>query len=376
MSSPAAAPDVIVVGAGIIGLACARALAGRGLAVEVLERGTGCGEASTAAAGMLAPLAEVPEPGPMLEACRASRDLWRTWAAELEAESGENVDHDTSGTLSVARTDDESAWLDRLLAAARRLGEPAEEMPLEEARRRVPDLSADVRRVLHLPGEHRVDNERACAALLASVEGRGVAVRRETHVEEIAAGRDGVTVTGTTGGPTAAPWRRRAPAVLVAAGAWSGRIRGLQPLPVGPVRGQMLRLAEVDWPWRGVVRAGHHYAVRRAGGRLLVGATVERSAFHDHPTPAGLAELLEFLRCFLPGLGQHPLDSVWAGLRPGTPDGLPLVGPLPHAPGVWIATGHFRNGILLAPWTAERLAAALDAQAVPELASFSPGRFR
>jgi len=384
--SPAARPDVLVAGGGIVGLAAARALAAAGASVVVIERGVPGAQASAAAAGMLAPLAEVPEPGPMFEACREARDLWGPWVAELVEESGRPVDYDTSGALAVARDDDESAALDRLAAAAAELGEPTRDMPLAELRRLVPDLAPDVFRALHLPGDHRVDNVEACAALAEALERRGVPVHGGSEVVRVEPGDPvRLAVRDDAGERTL-----EAGALLVATGAWSGSLPGLPPLPVVPVRGQMMSLGGVDWPWQGSLRAGDRYAVRRAlanavrrADGLIVGATVEEAGFAVANTPAGLADLAAFVERLVPTLAGRPVRAVWAGLRPGTPDGLPILGPLPGAEGVFLATGHYRNGILLAPWTARRVAAMMlagggggaDSAAGAEPGPFSPRRF-
>jgi len=360
-------PDVLVLGGGIIGLACARELAGHGLAVEVLERLAAGAEASTAAAGMLAPLADLPAPGFFFDACRDARNLWSVWAGEIEEESGVAVEYDASGALLVALDELEEVELDVLWRAAAELGEPAEEIDLPTLRRSVPDASPGVRRALLLSGEHRVDNVQACAALAVAAARRGVVLTHGAEVLAVEPAGAGVKVTGKG-------WEKSAGLLVLAAGAWSGGIPGLPKLPVRPVRGQMLLLGGIDWRWNGILRAPHLYTVRRGATGLLIGATVEEAGFVKHPTVAGVGDLLAAARRLLPGLEDHRLETCWAGLRPGTPDGLPLVGPLPGWPAGIAATGHYRNGILLAPWTAREVAAlALDGGPGP--AAFSPSRF-
>lgn len=339
------APDVAVVGGGLIGLAAARALAREGMQVVVLEAGEPARQASWAGAGMLAPLAETPVPGPFFAACRRSRDLWRSYAAELEEESGIDLDYDASGTIALP---DAPGHLAALAAAAASLGEPWEKMDGAAAAALMPGLSPAIGEALQLPGEHRVDNRAAGAALLTALERRAVPVRSGWPVAAIEARPGGVVLRRADG--EALP----AGAAVVAAGAWSGRIAGLPPIPVLPVHGQMLALAEVLWPFQGCVRGAHFYTVRRAGGRLLVGATAEEIGFAEWPTPAGIAALTGWLAATFPGLANRPLTEIWSGLRPATADRLPLLGELER--NVWVATAHFRNGILLAPWTAERLA--------------------
>lgn len=360
--------DVLVIGGGIIGLACARELARAGRRVEILERLPAGAEASLAAAGMLAPLAEVPEPGPLLEACRASRDLWPAWIAELAQETGLSIEYDASGSLLLALDAGEEAHLEKLAAAAAALGEQVEEIEAGTLREWVPDSAPDVRRAFRLPGDHRVDNVQACAVLAAAALGTGVTVTYGFEVERIERTATGVRVHSRDE-------IREAELLVLAAGAWSGQIPGPPALPVRPVRGQMLLLQGIDWPWRGSVRGLHGYAVRRGMTALLVGATVEEAGFFSHPTVAGVESLLAFTRRALPGLDKARLETVWAGLRPGTPDDLPLVGFLPGWP-VLAATGHFRNGILLAPWTAREVARqAAGERASEEAAAFAPSRF-
>jgi glycine oxidase len=360
--------DVLVVGGGIIGLACARELARAGKRVEVLERLPAGAEATLAAAGMLAPLAEVPQPGPFLDACRASRDLWPAWVAELSQETGLSIEFDASGTLLVALSPDEEEHLDAIARAAEAAGEAAEEIGHDHFRQWVPDASPGVRRVLRLLGDHRVDNVQACAVLAAAALAAGVTVSYGFEVERIERSGGGVRVVSE--GDT-----REAEILILAAGAWSGQIPGLPPLPVRPVRGQMLLLQGIDWPWHGSIRGIHGYAVRRGATGLLVGATTEEAGFFNHPTVSGIESLLAFTRHVLPGLDEARLETVWAGLRPGTPDNLPLIGFVPGWP-VLAATGHFRNGILLAPWTAREIARqAAGLGAGPEAADFSPSRF-
>jgi glycine oxidase len=362
-------PDVLVVGGGIIGLACARELALAGLKVEVLERLSAGGEASLAAAGLLSPMAEMTEAGsgPFLDACRASRDLWLSWVPALAEETGLSIEHDSSGAILVALDDREEAWLDRVATAARDCGEPVEEIDGSVLARWVPDASPGIRRSLLLPGEHRVDNVQATTVLSIAAQKAGVVVTHGAEVERIERAGDGVRLVGRD-----RDWE--AGLLVMAAGSWSGHIPGFPALPVRPVRGQMLMLGGIDWPWNGSLRGPHDYVVRRGATGLLVGATIEEAGFASYNTAGGIERLLRFALHALPGLENARLETTWAGLRPATPDGFPLVGPVPGWP-VLAATGHYRNGILLAPWTAREIARIVVSGDLEEVGPFSPARF-
>ena len=362
--------DVLVIGGGIIGLACARELALAGRKVEVLERLSAGAEASLAAAGLLSPMAEA-VPGPLLDACRASRDLWLSWVPALNDETGLTIEHDSSGAILIALDDREEVWLDRVANAARDCGEPVEEIDGSALARWVPDASPGIRRSLLLPGEHRVDNVQATTVLSIAARKAGVVITHGANVERIErierATGDGVRLVGQD-----RDWE--ADLLVMAAGSWSGYIPGLPPLPVRPVRGQMLMLGGVDWPWNGSLRGPYDYVVRRGATGLLVGATIEEVGFASYPTAGGVEHLLRFALHALPGLANARMETTWAGLRPATPDGLPIVGPVPNWP-VIAATGHYRNGILLAPWTAREIARIVAAGSLDEAGPFSPARF-
>lgn len=342
--------DVLVLGGGVIGLACARELARRGASVRLLERGSVGREASAAAGGMLAPLSEVRVSGPLFAACRASRDRWPEWLAAVVAAAGRSVEYDDSGALITARDrPEELAVLDEMAAAARELGEPSRPVELAELFGQVPDLTRETVRALHLPGEHRVDNVELCRVLRRAAEAAGVEVVEGARA--VAARREGASMAVELADGS----RQSAAAALLAGGAWSGGIEGVDPLPVRPVRGQMLRVAGVEWPWSGCVRMlGIRYAIRRGAGDLLFGATLEEAGFAAGPTVAGLGELLAHFREAFPSLVEARVTDVWSGWRPGTPDELPVLGRYRDWP-LWIAAGHYRNGILLAPWTAATL---------------------
>lgn len=365
--------DVVVLGGGLVGLACARALARAGVSVALLERGAPGAGASSAAAGMLAPLGDAP--GPLGPIARAARDDWEPWRQAIEEESGLDIEAGSDGALVVALDDEDERGLHEIAAQAAQIGEEVEDASLAEARRRVPDLSPAVHRVLHLPGERRVDNIAAVAALARAAACAGAQLETGFDVTRIELPADHVRVHARDGRIATAS------RLVLAAGASSSlpsslSFSGLPPLPVSPVRGQMLRLTGVRWAWDGIVRRPSLYSVRRGESDLLVGATVEPTAgFAIETTVEGLATLLDWTRRTFPTLGDRVVTSSWAGLRPATADGLPLVGPLPGDPRVIAATGHYRNGVLLAPWTADVVAETVLHGCLPERArALDPAR--
>jgi glycine oxidase len=368
-------PDIIVAGGGIIGLSCAYELARAGLQVEVLDRTEDRPPASLASAGLVSPLFDPPFSGPLVEAGRTSRDLWIDWAANLREESGLPVEHDTSGALILAHDDHEEAELMAIRTAALELGEGAVDLQPDEARALVPDLSPSLRRALLLPREHRVDNVQVCEALLEVLRRRRVVVRRASELVAIDRQTEGLLLTIREGSSLRSS---EVPLLVVATGAWSGLLQGLPSLHVHPVHGQLLRLEDIEWPWKGQVRRAGRYAVRRGPASLIGGATLERVGFKTHPTAAGAASISEWFLETFPTIAAKPLSGLWSGIRPGTPDDLPIIGRIPGWP-VLAATGHFRSGILLAPWTARVITnlATQGADTPPEAAlrAFGPERF-
>jgi glycine oxidase len=375
-------PDVLVLGAGIVGLACARELRRRGLRVEVIEARGAAGGASGASAGILSPFADRGSATPEFRAlCMAARDGWRDWLREVESDSGVAVEYDESGTLVLGLAGDSPQRLAEVEMVCAEAGEPVAVLSGPELRLRVPLLAPGEHRALLLPREARVHPLEACQALLVALGRAGVAVSTEARPRRILSEGEGVRVD-CQGGVRRAGW------LVVATGAWSGTLDGLPALPVVPVRGQIALLAGVAWPFGGALRGSHRgehrYVVRRGASGLLVGSTLERSGFAEHPTVEGIGDLLDYVREVFPGLAAARLESTWAGLRPGSPDGRPLIGPLPvggdgatREPGpVLLAAGHYRNGILLAPWTARAVADMIAAGGrVPAAWPFDPLRF-
>jgi len=369
-----AKPDVAVVGGGPIGLASAWRAVQRGLRVCVLDAGEP--GAWSVAAGMLAPVAEAQfgEDALLGLSLRAAAS-YPSFCAELAAASGCDPGLRRSGTLVVARDRDEAEALDRLLAFRRRLGLDVERLLPSAARRAEPALAPTVRLALDVAGDHSVDPRRLVAALGEAVRGAGGVVRAGTRATALAVEGERVTGVRLADGSTLA-----AGAVLVAAGAQTALLEGLPggaSVPVRPVAGQVLRLRDPQGPGLvgRTVRTSDAYIVPRDDGRYVLGATMEERGFDAAPTAGGVFELLRDISEVLPGVFELEVEQLLAGLRPATPDNVPAIGPGALEGLVW-ATGHHRNGILLAGLTGDLVAAALCGEELPDWAqSADPRRF-
>ncbi len=349
--SPHRTPDALIVGGGVIGMAVAQRARQRGLEVTVLDAGEA--GAYSVAAGMLAPVTEA-EFGEdvLVRLGLESAARYPAFCAEADVELR------ATGTLVVARDRDEAEALDRLHAFRGSLGLAAERLRPTEARRREGALAPSVRLALDVPGDRSVDPR----ALVAALRER-VPVRRARVVGLI----DGGVVL--EGGEEV-----RAPQVVLAAGAWTGALGGL---PIRPVKGQVLRLRDPAGPGlvERTIRTEHAYLVPRADGRYVLGATVEERGWDASATAAGVFELLRDMSEVVPGVLELEFEKVGVGFRPGTPDNLPVIGP-GDRPGLVWATGHWRNGVLLAPVTADLVAGVLAGEGLPDwAAACDPGRF-
>ncbi len=364
MSEGARSVDVVVVGGGVIGLTLAWRARAEGLSVTVFERGgIGMG-ASHVAAGMLAPVAEV-EFGDagraVLELGLRSAEMWPRFAAELERCSGEQVGLLRTGTLVLARDEDEARELERQIAFRESLGLHTTRLRPSEAREREPALAPTVRLALEAPDDHSVDPRLVLVALRRACERVGVELREHASVTRVECDQTSARVTGVALQDGEIVSARH---VVLAAGAWTSQIEGLPEhasVSVRPVKGQILRLRDPAGPGllRRVVRFEGGYLVPRADGRYVLGATVEERGFEEQATAGGVYELLREAHELLPGVSELQIEELCVGLRPGTPDNVPVIGPGALAGLIW-ATGHHRNGILLAPLTAELVLQALS----------------
>lgn len=359
-------PDVILVGGGIMGCTAALRLARAGLRVCVLERSVPGAEASTAAAGMLAPLMEAEDVGPALRLGLRSKALYAQLAAELREQHGLDIGHRVTGLLRVALEGEHATAAAVEEHAARLLASGlASDVALidgDEARRREPELSRDVQLALELPGEAQVDPRLLLPALSMAAEREGVRFVTDSVVREV------LTESGRVRGVRLDSGPLHSEHVVVAAGSWTSVVPGV-PLPsetIAPVKGQLMRTHARPRLLERVVFGAGGYVVPRAAGDVLIGATTEHVGFARGVTLQGLAELIGIATRIAPRLSGCTVLDHWAGFRPGTPDGLPLVGPTPVS-NLWLASGHYRNGILLAPITAEIVAAQLLGQPLGDL---------
>ena len=373
--SNTAKPDALVVGAGAIGLACAWRAAQGGLSVRLLERDRPGAGASGVAAGMLAPVGEAQwGEHALLEAALASHARWPAFARELEDASGQSAGYRPVGALHVALDRDEAAELRRRHGLMESLDLTAEWLQGRRCRELEPGLAAAPFGGIHAAHEAATDPGAVVGALRVACEQAGVELVEGAEACELhVAGGAACGVTTTSGE------RHDAGAIVLAAGAWSGASwlpDSVRP-PIRPVKGQIVTLrGPAGRPVAGRILVSERvYLVPRADGRLVVGATVEEMGFDTRVTAGGVHEILREAYRLLPEVAELELEHAVAGLRPGTPDNAPLVGET-AIDGLTLATGHFRNGILLAPLTADGVAATLGGKPMPdELAVADPARF-
>ena len=343
--------QVIVIGAGIIGAAIADLLARRGADVTILDmRAPGRG-ASQASAGILAPYTEAHQHSPLLELGARSLALYDSFVHGVVERTGRAVEYARSGTLEVAFDDEQARPLRASADWLRERGIDRQWLNAEEARTVEPSVSAETVGGLLIPIHGFVSVRPLVTALLHSARFHGAVLQTQSEVGEITSAADHVELSSRDR-------RWRADSVVVAAGSWTQaiRIKGASPVPTRPIRGQLLHLrwSGSDAPRR-VVWGPECYVVPSSDGSLLVGATMEDVGFDERATVQGVLGLMRAAVRLLPGASDASVEQVRVGLRPQAGE-LPLIGPLPGLPRVTIATGHYRNGVLLAPVTAEIVA--------------------
>ncbi len=366
--------SILIVGAGTIGLSIGRQLACAGREVEVFERGEAGRGTSWLAAGMLAPGAEIGFEE--LELYRLNRESLRRWpefAASVEEESGRSVDFRTEGTLLVADDRDAAEALRRRYDFMRASGLDVRWLSGAEALELEPFVAPRLTAAVHSPRDYQVDNRLLVDALKAAFLHHGGVLHERTAVRALEPDEDRPAVV------TEHDVRIEGSHVVVAAGVWSGGIGGLnreQKPPVRPVKGQMVELlVEPPFDLQHVVRGPHAYVVPKSSGRLLIGATSEEMGYDERVTAGGLYIVLEGGWEIVPGIYDLPVTDVWAGLRPASRDHLPILGTA--APGVVMATGFYRHGILLTPVASQEVARLiLTGETSDWIEPFLPTRFR
>ena len=343
--------DVVVIGGGLIGLTIAWELCKRDLHVTVLERASAGSGASGAAAGMLAPLAEGARDAEAFELGLESLRLYPAMLDELRSESGIDVELRGPGLLRVATSEEETAELQRVKREHEsRLG--LELLTASEARQLEPELGEEVDSALLSPEERQLRPSLLLQSLVSASARRGIDIRENVEVTGFDAGVDSVSAA------LAGTERFEAATFVIAGGAWSRRLGEMlgAELPVLPVRGQIVVLQWEPERLRHVVYGPDCYVVPRNSGRVIVGSTEEPGTFDCRPTAQVVRRLLRHSEQLIPNLGTAAFEGARAGLRPGSADGRPVIARLATHRNVVVATGHFRNGVLLAPVTARRVA--------------------
>ncbi len=387
--------DYTIIGAGVIGCSLARLLAGAGKRVALIDRAAPGTEASHAAAGMLAPSAEADELTPLFSLATRSRSLYTNLVAELIAETGIDPHYRTDGTLLPFATSAARDHMLHTLSWQMAQGARVEQLSSSQLSSREAALSPTFPQgpspgfggALYLPDDHQVDNRLLMQALVSSCRLRGVDFVLGQSVSSIVV-RKGRAI-GVAIGPESSSETITAGAIINASGAWAAQITGdgIPAIPVRPVKGHMLALRAAPGQRGGqprellrhVIRTEEVYLVPRHDGRIIVGSTMEEAGFDKTVHAAPVARLQEAAQRLCPALASAEKIDAWTGLRPATPDGLPVIGPLPQRAGIanyWTALGHFRNGILLAPITAEVLTHwLLNGQPPFPMDAFLPDRF-
>ncbi|MFL5320540.1 MAG: glycine oxidase ThiO [Myxococcaceae bacterium] len=348
--------EVLIIGGGVMGCGIGMRLAQAGAKVTILERSIPGAEASSAAGGILAPQMEAEGPGPFLDLCLRSRAMYRSFAEELKELTGVDIHYLPSGLLSAAFDEAAAAKLDALVAWQKSSSLRAELLSGDEARALEPQLSSKALVAAHFPDDHQVDNRLLVRALSMAAAKVG-AKFRSGYVRSVVTEKNravGVDLDGEI---------LRADSVVVAAGSWSGLVQGagLDPKTVRPAKGQMVALQTRLPLFTRVLFSPSGYLVPRQDGRVIAGSTLEFKGFEKTVTAEGLQKILTMAMELVPALADAPVEETWAGLRPYTDDHSPLLGPSPIE-GLFLATGHFRNGILLAPITAKVVSEAVLGQ--------------
>jgi glycine oxidase len=366
--------DVLIVGGGVIGLSIARELHKRGVGkITVVDAGTCASEASWAAAGMLGPQAEADESGPFFDLCVRSRDLYPAFADELLEETGVDIELDRAGTFYLAFSADDLMKMRERFDWQRAAGMDVELVDAKSVRAAEPFVSPDVIEALYFAGDWQVDNRKICSALRQYCEMKDIELRENTAVNEV------LSNAKKAYGVRTDPETLIADEVILAAGAWTSNIllsERLQLPAIEPVLGQMIAFRTESRVFQRVIYCRDGYIVPRRDGRVLAGSTTEKTGFKRKTTDTAASALFSMACTIAPDLATRAIDDHWCGLRPRAVDGLPIIGRPNGIDGLFIATAHYRNGILLAPVTAALAAdTIMGSDRIADDAIFGPDRF-
>ncbi len=341
-----------IAGAGVIGLAIARELALRGKKVLLVDKGKAGAQASYASGGMIRPITECEHNQEYLDSCMKSSEMYKQYAEDLKTETGVDIEYRVSGHIKVAMTAEDEEYLKKKYETARKNGVAAELLSKQDVKQRIPFFSDAIRMGLYLPNEHQVNNRKLVDALLIAVKKNGVILREDMEVADLSTLLDSCSV------------------VINCAGAWASSLSS--QISVKPIRGQMIRFDVSSLDDLGYIISHHPlYLIPRNDKTLVVGSTVEDVGFDSGVSKEGMSMLKSKAIAVLPELANCPIIESWAGLRPKGEDYVPLIGKLSDR--VFCATGHYRNGILLAPLTAQLAADVIIDDT--ETGIFDPRRF-
>jgi glycine oxidase len=367
--------DAAVIGGGVIGCSIAWRLAQAGMRVAVIERGDVGREASHAAGGMLAPLAEADAADEFFHLAVASRAMYADFAREVKEASGIDIEYRTEGTLYLSLTEEDDEELDHRWQWQHAAGLNVKRLSAGCVRKLEPMINERLRWALKFPDDHQVNNRQLTVALHSAAQKAGVEFRTHIEADRILMENRRAMGVNTVRGEV------RSNTIIVAAGSWSGLLKEgggtfLPSVQVEPVRGQMVSVEMPQPQVTHVIYSRRSYLIPRLGGFLIAGSTTERVGYDKRVTAGGVASVIERAMEILPCFGEAAIQETWAGLRPGSPDDLPILGVDSHLSGLIYATGHYRNGILLTPITAKAISElALKGESSVTIAPFSVERF-
>ncbi|MCP8968132.1 glycine oxidase ThiO [Ectobacillus ponti] len=346
--------DVVIIGGGVIGCSVAYSLSGRGMRVAVVERAQIGAEASNAAAGLLGVQAEWDEHDPLFELARQSRALFPKVAVRLREQTGIDIGYEEKGIYRVAQTDGEAERLQYIMQWQRQTGEACELMDGTELREREPHLSSSIMSALFCPQDGHVLAPDLTKAFAHGAAALGAHIYEGTEVQRLIVENGRVTGVATTAGVFSCD------KVVTAAGAWSTPFLQQPEWGTYPVKGEMVAVKSYRPLLAAPIFQDGFYLVPKRGGRILIGATKVEGSYQKHVEAGSVASLLERAASLLPDIRTAEWDGAWSGLRPQSRQQMPYIGPHPEMEGMYVCTGHYRNGILLAPVTGEHMADVIE----------------